>query len=245
MQVNTASSSNGPVALVSAMGNVVVTGSVSADTVALSAPVSILANRINVGSSVTLQSDQVTANLVGAPQPVGGSITGLSGVPASKVHLTLTSGGGFAFDALSAALANIVIPAGAVSVDQLTIVDRATFTNPSSALLIDQHDRSIQPFDLQLYSDGAPFALNLLGNRLGTSAFVIYRSPLHEALTPNSANASVVEQSETALTIPRLDVPAGLQQEVGRGSGLVTVSGGGVTMTGQCKDYEKDGECAK
>ncbi|MCY7306706.1 MAG: hypothetical protein LH632_11260 [Rhodoferax sp.] len=245
VQVNTASSSSGPVVLASAMGNVVVTGSVSADTVAVSAPASIVANRINVGSSVTLQSDQVTANLVGATQPVGGSITGFSGVPASNVNLTLTSGGGFAFDAFSAALAKIVIPAGAVSVDQLTIVDRATFTNPSSALLIDQHDRSIQPFDLQLYSDGAPFALNLLGNRLGTSAFVIYRSPLHEALTPNSANSSVVEQSETALTIPRLDMPVGRPQEVGRGSGLVTVSGGGVTMTGQCKDYEKDGECAK
>jgi len=192
-----------------------------------------------------LQSDQVMANLVGATQPVGGSITGFGGVAASSVNLTLTSGGGFAFDAIRAALASIVIPAGAVSVNQLTIVDRATFSNPLTALLVDQHDRSIQSFDLQLYSDGASFAINLLGNRVGTDAFVIYRSPLHEALTPNSSNSSVVEQSENALIVPRLGMATGALQTVARDSSLVTVSGDGVTLTGECNENQKDGECAK
>ena len=222
----------------------IVVGSVTGDAVALNAPVSVVANRVNAGSSVQIGSDLIQASVTGGSSPVGGSIGGFGGGPASFVNATFNSLGGFLLDSLSAASAVVNVPAGSFNVDQLLIVDRATITNPLTSLVVDQHNRAIQPFDVQLYSDGAPFSLDMSANRVDTNAFVIYRSPLHEVLTPTSANFSAVEQGEHNLNgvkpEPQPALPAGKG-----GSGLVTVSGGGVSISGNCLENDKDPECTK
>ena len=110
---------------------------------------------------------------------------------------------------------------------------------------MDQHDRSIQPSGVQLYSAGAPFSFSLSENHIGTDAFAIHSSSLHEVITPDGPNFSVVEQSEDALSMLNLKRPVSERKiaDEARGS-LITFTGVPVSLEGEC-DPELDRECPK
>jgi len=173
----------------------------TADAVRLSAPVSLTgSNPLNVGSNLELFSDRIDLDINGGPGIVGGSITGFNGGIASNVRLGLWSPSSFALSNFRAAYADVNQPQGWLSVDNLQIQDRATFTNPFTRLLVDQHVRTVQPYDVQLYSGGAPFAFMMRDNFVDTMAYVIYRSPMHEVFAPAGKDSSSAEQTEDALT---------------------------------------------
>lgn len=154
---------------------------------------------MNVGTQLTLAGPLVNAVVNGGPGSVGGSVTGYAGGIADHVNLTLSGPGGFAFDSFRTSTASVLLPLGPLTIDSALILDRATFENPLTMLLVDQHNRSLQSADVQLYSAGAPFSLGLSGNHVSTDAFVIHRSPQHEVITPSGSNTSVVESGEDAL----------------------------------------------
>jgi hypothetical protein len=107
---------------------------------------------------------------------------------------------GFAFSNFWSLDAAVNLPSGWLSTDSTLIGDRATFTNPATFMIVDQFDRSMQDCDVQLYPQGAPFAFRMLGNKVYTDAFVIYRDPLHEAIAPTGQDRGETEQAEDALT---------------------------------------------
>ena len=242
-------------------------GAVTATSVALSAPGTVTADMLNVGSSLQLAGGNVIANVNGGAGTVTGSVTGFGGGIASDVNLTLSGAGGFAFGDFWTATASVNVPLGSFAISNALILDQATFTNPLSTVLVDQHDRSIQGSDVQLYSAGAPFGFSLSGNRLSTDAFVIYRSPRHEVVTPAGANSSLAEQGEGALaatmhtrlgrsgeplTSPELDMNALPPTAAGgessgterRRSSLITFTGVPVSFETECNP-ELDPACAK
>jgi hypothetical protein len=84
----------------------------------------------------------------------------------------------------------------------MLVVDRATLTNPLTTIVIDQHDRSIQPgANVQLYSATSPFTLSLFDNHVISSAYEPYRDASHDGLVPTGLNQSVIETSEKMLTV--------------------------------------------
>jgi hypothetical protein len=190
-------SASGGFVLASATGNVDA-GTITANTVSLSAPGSVTGGTLNVGSNVQLAGNLVTANINGGGTVVGGSVTGFNGGIASIVDLMLSSPTGFALSNLSTVTGTIDIPSGSLSITNALIVDRATFTNPQTSLLVDQTSRSIQGSSVQLYTGGTGFGLNLTTNHVGTDAFVIFRDPNFEVTTPFGVNSSAAEQSADA-----------------------------------------------
>jgi filamentous hemagglutinin family protein len=232
------------VTIASATGRVELAGVSSAQDVSISAPTAITVDQMNVGTALSLASDRISANVNGGAGSVGGSVTGFGGGVASDVNLTLSGPGGFAFSNFWAETANVGIPLGSFWVDNALILDQAIFTNPLTSLLVDQHNRSIQPSDVQLYSAGAPFYLGLSGNHVATDAFVIHRSPLHEVITPDGSNTSAVEQSEDALaTIARLP---GFGRQAGEEEDepLIAYTGHPVSLEDEC-DPELNPDCRK
>ena len=233
------------ISITSTNGNVNL-ASVSGQTdVAVSGQTGVTVDTLNVGSNLVLAGPHVSAAVNGGPRTVGGSVTGYGGGIASDVDLTLSGSGGFAFDNFWASVASVNLPFGSFSIDNALIVDRATFVNPLSTVLVDQHNRSIQPSDVQLYSAGAPFSFSLSENHIATDAFAIHRSPLHEVITPNGANSSVVEQGEDALSKINLKRPVSERKiaDEARGS-LITFTGVPVSLEGEC-DPGLDMECLK
>jgi hypothetical protein len=184
-------------------GGSITGNSITGQTVSLSAPVQVNVGAMNVGSNLQIASNLINTSVTGRNQVVGGSIAGFNGGIASNVNLSLSNPSGFAFTTFSAANANVDIPIGPLSVPYTMIVDRAIFTNPYTSMLVDQHSRTVQPFDVQLYSGGAPFSFDLFENRVNTDAYVIYRSPLHEVIAPSGVNRSAFEQVEDALARSR------------------------------------------
>jgi hypothetical protein len=240
VSVNIGSAGDG-FALASFGGNVDA-GTITANSVTLTAPGSVSADTLNVDSSVFLSGSSVSANVYGGASPVTGSVTGFGGAPATNVNLTLSAPGGFAFDTFSAASATVIIPDGAFSIDHALILDRATFTNPMTLVLVDQHDRSIQPADVQLYSAGSPFSMYLNDNSLTTDSFVIHRSPQHEVITPGGTNTSVLEQAQEDLSsISNLERS---KKASGEDEALVDslVSYEGTPVSLEC-DRDNDPEC--
>ena len=209
----------------------------------MTAPVSVKVDNLGVGDSLFLASDQITANVAGTGSGGhNGSVTGFGGIPATNVNLTLSAPGGFAFDTFSAASATVNIPDGAFSIGHALILDRATFTNPMTLVLVDQHDRSIQPADVQLYSAGSPFSMYLNDNSLTTDSFVIHRSPQHEVITPGGTNTSVLEQAQGDLSsISNLERS---KKASGEDEALVNslVSYEGTPVSLEC-DRDNDAEC--
>ena len=229
---------------ITSSGGSVNLASVSGQTdVAVSGRNGVSVDMLNVGSNLVLAGPHVSAAVNGGSGTVGGSITGFGGGIASDVNLTLSGSGGFAFDNFFASTANVNLPLGAFSIDNALIVDRATFVNPLSTVLVDQHNRSIQPSDVQLYSAGVPFSFSLSENHIATSAFAIHHSPLHEVITPDGPNFSVVEQGEDALSMLNLKRLVSERTPVSeeRGS-LVTYTGVPVSL--EC-DPDLDMECPK
>jgi hypothetical protein len=237
-------SAGGDFVLASSGGNVNAL-TVTANAVALSAPGSVTAGTLNVGAELDLAGASVSANVNGGAQIVSGTVTGSNGGIASTVNLTLSSPSGFAFDNFWASAASVNLPLGSFSIGSALIVDQATFVNPLTAVLVDQHTRSIQRSDVQLYSSGAPFSFGLNQNHVYTDAFVIYRSPLHDVISPSGQNSSSVEQSEDALSKIISTRPAPeLQMGGGEGGALITYTGVPVALGGEC-DPDLDPECRK
>jgi hypothetical protein len=167
--------------------------------VTLAGPGDVSVGTLNAGSSLHLRGNNVTATVIGGAQPLTGSITGYAGAVASNVNLTLSGPAGFAFSDFWAANANVNILAGEFSFLNGIIVDRATVSNPQTSILIDQHDRSLQPFDVQLYSGGAPFSLSLWTNHVYTDAMVINADSRHEVLEDKGPAPSAVGEGYEAL----------------------------------------------
>jgi len=200
---------------------------------------------VNVGTHLTLAGPQVSAVVHGGPGSVGGSVTGYAGSIADHVSLTLSGSGGFAFNSFWTSTASVLLPLGPLSIDNTLISDRATFQNPLTMLLVDQHNRSLQSADVQLYSAGAPFRLGLSGNHVSTDAFVIHRSPLHEVITPSGSNTSVVESGEDALARTAGAKREQEREETGDADAqLITYAGIPVLMNEEC-DPNRDEDCAK
>lgn len=233
------------VTIASATGRVELAGVSSTQGVGISAPTAITIGQVNVGTALFLASDQISANVNGGAGTVGGSVTGFGGGIASDVNLTLSGPGGFAFSNFWTGTAHVDIPLGSLWVGNALIMDHAMFTNPLTSLLVDQHNRSIQPSDVQLYSAGAPFYLGLSGNHVATDAFVIHRSPLHEVITPDGPNTSVVELSEDALaTIARRSGFGRQAGGEGEEEALIAYTGHPVSLEGEC-DPELNPDCRK
>lgn len=216
-------------------------GTVTGDAVTISAPgnVTVTGNTVNVGSFLQLFGNRIQAGIAGGNHIVGGSIGGFGGGVASDVRLTLSTPSGFAFTNFWAMNANVNIPNGWLSSRNTLIGNRAVFTNPVTLMLVDQFRRRVQPCDVQLYSGLSPFSFKLAGNRVDTNAFVIYRDPFHETITPSGNNKSVVEQSGDALAQSQAGQAKKKQKKDGESSGdalpdsLITYAGFPVSLEGE------------
>ena len=240
IDVGTGTATNGSFVAGSTGGSVNV-GTASADVVSLSAPRSVSARTLNVGSRLNLAGQNMAANVnsTGAGD-VGGSVTGFGGGMASNVELALNSPFAFRLQAFSTSTGNVNVLAGDLFVDAMRVGNRLTISNPRTTLLIDQNDRSIQPFDVQLYSAGSPFAFGLTGNRVLTGAFVISRGPGHEVISPNGNNLSAAELGDRELsvlgTLPSpTDGFSNGQPEAEALAGLVTFVGTPVNGGDECE----------
>lgn len=171
--------------------------------VSVSGRTGVTVDRLDVGSNVNLAGRTFNASVFGGLGRVGGSVTGFGGGVADSVNLMLSGAGGFWLSSLSAATANVNVPLGVFSVDSLRIADRATITNPWTIALVDQHNRSIQPANAQLYSSGDPFSFMLDRNLVTTTSFVIHNDPQHEVTTPFGEDWAADRQGDAALA--RLD----------------------------------------
>ncbi|HMX15616.1 MAG TPA: hypothetical protein PKD29_02125 [Rhodocyclaceae bacterium] len=227
-------SARGTLAVFSDRGDVTV-GSVTADAVQLEAPGDVTGTAMHVGSALRLAGARVSGSAFGGGRAVGGYVTGFAGAAADTVALTFAGAGGFSLGNFWAAGASVTIPAGTFGAANFRIGDRGLFGNPETLVLVDQHDKSIQTADVQLYSEGAPFYLYLTGNRVRTNAFVIYRSPAHEVLTADGANASAAEQAGDALArIVPPPLPGGLPGSAGKTGELVDFTG--LPVSTECGD---------
>jgi hypothetical protein len=98
---------------------------------------------------------------------------------------------------------------------------------------------------VQLYTAGAPFRLGLSGNHVSTDAFVVYRSPLHEVITPSGSNTSVVESGEDALARTAGAKREQEREETGDDDAqLISYAGIPVLLNEDC-DPNRDEDCAK
>jgi hypothetical protein len=175
---------------------------------------------------VQLSGPVIDAVVNGGAGPVGGSVTGFGGGMANEVNLTLSGAGGFSLGSFLANNATVDNPLGSLGIGNAIIGNRATFSNPQTLLLVDQHDKSLQPADIQLYTAGGTFSLYLSGNHLTTEAMVIHSSSSHEVSSASGPSVSAVQQGED--TLARLNLspsaPEGGAQDEQRGS-LVSFSG--------------------
>jgi hypothetical protein len=167
----------------------------------MSAPGSVAGGTINVGSNLVLAGNTVSADVIGGSQLLTGSVTGYNGGIASNVDLTLSNPSGFSFSDFSTMTGNVNILAGDFSFQNGIVVDRVTITNPSTRVLIDQHDRSLQPFDVQLYTGSASFSFRLFTNHVSTNSLIINHGPMHEVSDPAGPSISAVDQGYQALAL--------------------------------------------
>ena len=236
------SASDGYVSISTGTGGVDLNHVSASDDVTITAPSHITVGTIGVGTALNLASNQIQTAVTGGATPVGGAITGYDGGVAQNVAMTLSGTGGFVFSDFWAVNADVRIPVGALSVSNALIQDRATFTNPKTTLLIDQFDKSNQGADVQLYTGGDSFWFTLAGNRLDTDAFVLYRDPNHEVITPDGNNTSAAESADQQQTqAGRKRAVRGLDQSDALTADLVNANPIPAVNT-QCPDNKKT-EC--
>ncbi|MBU4520079.1 MAG: DUF4097 domain-containing protein [Gammaproteobacteria bacterium] len=246
IDVGTGTATNGSFVAGSTGGSVNV-GTASADVVSLSAPRSVTARTLNVGSWLNLAGQNIAAsvNSSGAGD-VGGSVTGFGGGMASDVQLALNSPFAFRLQAFSSSTGNINILAGDLFVDAMRVGNRLTVSNPRTSLLIDQNNLLIQPFDVQLYSAGNPFAFGITGNRVLTDTFVISRDLQHETITPMGINLSAAELADRELSVlgglpSPTDGIANVQRDAEALADLVTYVGTPVNGGDECESEAGQG----
>jgi hypothetical protein len=155
------------------------------------------------------------------------------------VNLTLSAPGGFSFGKLWSAAGSVSIPVGAFAVDSMIVIDRATVFNPLTRLLVDQHDKSIQAYDVQLYSNADQFSLALNGNMVRTSAHVIHSDPMHEVTTPSGSESSADRQGDATLAKINRQPP---EPPLGGNAGGDGKAPELITFTGVPVSFEGEGE---
>ncbi len=228
---------------ITSTGGGVTLASVSGTTgVSIAGQAGVAVDAVNVGTSVQLAAPVITAVVNGGAGPVGGSVTGFGGGIAGHVTLTLSGAGGFALGNFWAANATVDNPLGSLGIGSAIISDRATFSNPQTLLLVDQHDKSLQPADIQLYSAGGPFSMYMTGNQLTTEAMVIHSNSSHEVFSASGPSVSAVQQGDDTLARIKLSpaAPSG-GGDGGHGGSLVSFSGTPVST--ECS--ADDPECAQ
>ncbi|MFZ2267304.1 MAG: leukotoxin LktA family filamentous adhesin [Azonexus sp.] len=154
---------------------------------------------LSVGSSVFLYGDRITADITGTSGWVGGAIGGGSGGYASNIDLNLSAPGGFRFSDISTNYGNINSLLGELWVDNLLVGHRLLITNPLTNLLVDQDHRTMQPADVQLYSDGAGFRLGLWDNHVFSSAQAIWHEPTHDVINADGTSGTAVEKANQVM----------------------------------------------
>jgi hypothetical protein len=206
--------------------------------------------RIDIGqatlrSSLQLIGNEIHAVVDSGSTPLRGAITDIAGDPASVVDLRLSGAGGFHFSALAAQQADLWVPLGALAIDALWVLEQARIRNPLSYVLVGQDLSALTPADVQLYSGGKPFYLRLDGNQIGTDAFVVRRSPLHEITGPDGPVRSVAEvamDTLTRVTLPPAPEPPAPRVEPTRTP--LRFSGVPVSTQGLC-DAALNTDCPK
>lgn len=207
-------------------------------------------SRIDIGqatlqSSLQLTGSEIHAVVDGGSTPLRGAITNVAGDPARVVDLTLSGTGGFQFSALAAQQADLRVPLGGLSIDALWVLEQARIRNPLSYVMVGQDLSALTPADVQLYSAGKPFYLRLDGNQIGTDAFVVRRSPLHEVTGPDGPVRSVAEvamDTLTRVTLPPAPEPPAPRTEPTRSP--LRFSGVPVSTQGLC-DPALNTDCPK
>ncbi|MCZ4315718.1 leukotoxin LktA family filamentous adhesin [Comamonadaceae bacterium G21597-S1] len=228
-------------------------GSVSGKTaVAIAATGDLSVGQLAVGNRLDLAGRNVSATVIGGPGPVTGAVTGPGGGLADNLHLVLSNpGSGFAFGDVLTQSASIDILSGRFAVDHFVVTNFARVTNPQTHLVIDQINRSLQqPADVQLYTGGAGFGLNLYDNHIMTDALTVFRSPLHDVITPDGSNFSAVEEGYNNLVRAFTLVPAAPQSSAPVASLLIDYFGnpvalGGTRQEGTCPARPDLQECAE
>ncbi|MBN8491680.1 MAG: hypothetical protein J0M00_09690, partial [Burkholderiales bacterium] len=234
---------SGPVDVTSQMGDVALQA-VQADALQASGA------RIDIGeaalqSSLQLAGDEIHAVVQGGGTPLRGTVSYGSGLPAREVDLTLSGTGGFQLSVLAARQADVWVPLGALSIDALWVLEQARIRNPLSYVLVGQDLAGLTPADVQLYSAGKPIYLRLDGNQIGTDAFVVRRSPLHEITGPDGPVRSVAEvamDTLTRVTLPPAPEPPAPRTEPTRSP--LRFSGVPVSTQGLC-DPALNTDCPK
>jgi hypothetical protein len=134
--------------------------------------------------------------------------------------------------------------AGTLSIANALVVDRATFSNPITSLLVDQNNRSIQGSSVQLYTGGTGFSFDMSGNHVDTNAFVIYRNPNYEVITPFSTDSSSNEASFDATSRVDAGRPPEERLPFDDLGEVLSYSGPTVSLEGACSP-DLDPGCAK
>lgn len=188
------------VTIASATGSVDLNRVSSAQGVNISAPNTIAVDQINVGSSLDLASNLITATVTGTGSGVHyGSIGGFGGGQASGVNLLLASPTAFHFTSFSTVNGAVEVAQGGFWSDHTTVGQRLTLSNPQIDVLVDQTNRAVQSYDVQLYTGGGEFNLGLVTNHVYTDALAIYRDQQAEIISPNGNNTSAVEQANDVI----------------------------------------------
>jgi filamentous hemagglutinin family protein len=239
-----AATSGARTALAATQGSVHV-ASIDADDLTVRAGRAIDIDAASLRSDLQLYSPSVRASVVSGSQSLTGSITGLGGALADGIDLALSGPGGFLFDRYWAESASLRIAIGALSIDDVRIADQAAFRNPRTFVLVDQDHLNIVPSDVELYSASAPFYLRLSGNQIGTDAFVIRRSPLHEVTSPDGPVRSAAEIVQDTLVRVSLEPPPVVPPPVLKPPAtLVRFTGTPVSTEGVCAP-DLNPDCAK
>jgi hypothetical protein len=191
----------GDLELTAADGEIVIDRIFGAQDLTATAGAGMDLGYVRVGRNLYLSGPKVIASVNGGPRTIRGMITGLNGSLASEVALSLAGSGTFAFENFWARKASVDVQgSGKLSIKNAIVKDRATFSNDQTLVLLNQRSKAIGKADIQLYSGGYPLSLLLSGNRLSTSASIIYRDENHEAISLSGASASALEEGERALS---------------------------------------------
>ncbi|HXF65357.1 MAG TPA: hypothetical protein VNK67_01485 [Burkholderiales bacterium] len=178
--------SAGGAATLEAAGGELAVNTVSGDAVTLAALGSLAAGSVQAGSSLTLSAERISATVQhsGSSGFLAANLSNYAGGPATFADLTASSPAGIAFGTFSLMDGSLQLPSGDLAIASAFVGNRVTITNPVTALLIDQGNRSPQPSDIQVWAPQQPFGLTLSRNILTTDATVIHYNELtHSAIS--------------------------------------------------------------
>lgn len=183
------------VILTSTGGSVDLNNVSSAQGVNISAPNAVTVDQVTLGGALNLASNQIAASVTGTGSGVHyGTIGGYGGGPASSVNLLLSSPTAFHFTSFSTLNGAVNVAQGEFWSDSTYVGQRLTLSNPQIDVLVDQLNRGVQGYDVQLYTGGSTFNLGLVTNHVYTDALAIFRDSQAEIISPNGNNSSAVEQ---------------------------------------------------